>query len=39
MKIIDEKETQKTPKKHKITKGMEAILKGWTINYFVVRLT
>ena len=28
-----------SPKKHKRTRGTKAILKGWVINDFVVRLT
>ena len=44
MKIIDQKETQKTPKKQRQTKtreqgGTEAIVKGWELNDFAVHLS
>ena len=42
MKIVDERETQKTAKKETKTeksKGGEAIAKGWKLNDFVVHLS
>ena len=45
MKIIDERETQKKPKKTNKNKdrkeqgGTKAIVKGWELNDFVVHLS
>ena len=42
MKIIDEREMQKTPKekqRQKGASGTEAIVKGWELNDFVVNLS
>ena len=38
MKIIDERETQKKQRQKRI-REMEAIMKGWELNGFVVRLS
>ena len=37
MKIIDERKPKKK-QRQKETRGTEAIVKGWELNYFVVRL-
>ena len=39
MKIIDERETKKKKPRQKKTGGMEAIVKGWELNDFVVFLS
>ena len=39
IKIIDERETPKENKKRKEQGGTEAIVKGWELNDFVVRLS
>ena len=42
MKTIDERELQKTTKekqRHKVTRGTEAIVKGWELNDFVFPLS
>ena len=40
MKIIDERETQtKKKQRQKRTRGTKAIVKGWELNDFVVRLS
>ena len=39
MKIIDETETQKKPKKQKRTRGTGAIVKGWELNDFAAHLS
>ena len=38
MKIIDEREEQKKKQRQKRTRGAKAIVKGWELNDFVVRL-
>ena len=39
MKIIDERNAKKIKKNRKEQEGTEAIVKGWELNDFVVRLS
>ena len=39
MKIIDERNAKKRKKNRKEQEGTEAIVKGWELNDFVVRLS
>ena len=39
MEIIDERETQKRNRDWKEEGGIEAIVKEWELNYFVVHLS